>query len=114
MALHDEFVQTKWDLQCNFGFTTVIPRKFSKLGSPDAICAPAKYRHFDRKFCNTVSFKDLSIFGRARLLGIGHEEDDDTDGDESTHPPPICHQPRYRILTMRRRKKHAQKGDTGT
>ena len=47
-------------------------------------------------------------------MGIGNEEDDDTDGDESTHPPPICHQPRRRILTMRRRNKHAQRNDSGT
>ena len=62
MALHDEFVPTKWDLQCNFGFTTVAPRRFSKLGSPDAICAPAKYKYLDKKSYNTVSFKDLSVF----------------------------------------------------
>ena len=108
MALHDEFIPMKWDLQCGFGFSTVVSRKFSR---PDAICAPAKslfdqnYRHVNNKFSNTIGFHDLSIFGRARLMGIGSEEDGDTDGDESTHPPPICHPPRRRILTMRRRSK---------
>ena len=126
MALHDEFVPTMWDLQCGFGFTTVVSRRFSKLlmkehhrsdacvaqsGKPDAICAPAKCRIFDQKI---YSYKDLSIFGRARLLGIGNEEDVDTDGDESTHSPPVCHHPQHRILTIRRGKKHAKKSDNGT
>ena len=121
MALHDELIPTMWDLQCGFGFTTVGSRKFSRLlkkerhrsdacvaqsGKPDAICAPAKCRIFDQKI---YSYKDLSIFGRARLLGIGNEEDVDTDGDESTHSPPVCHHPQHRILTIRRGKKHAKK-----
>ena len=115
MALHDEFVPTMWDLQCGFGFTTVVSRKFSKLGGPDAICAPAKCKHYESKIYSTVQHKDLSIFGRARLLGIGNEEDGDTDGhDESTHPPPVCHRPRHRILTMRRGKKRARAKDAGT
>ena len=62
MALHDEFVPTMWDLQCGFGCTTVVSRKFSKLGGPDAICAPAKHGYYDKKICSTVHFKDLSVF----------------------------------------------------
>ena len=113
MALHDEFVQTKWDLQCNFGFTTV-PRRFSKLGSPDAICAPASFKQCSKRNSNIIDFKDLSVFGRARLLGIGNEEDDDTDDDESTHHSSTCHRLKYRILTVRRRKKHIRTSNVGS
>ena len=55
---------------------------------------------------NPYNFYSSNVFCLARFIGICSEEDDNTDGDESTHSPPVGHRPRGRILTMRRKKKN--------